>query len=407
MPVKTSRASRSFGLFIYTEQRFYGFSPSNQDQLVAKNQLILVTQGTHTTGYEYDGDGNRTAKIVDGTRTDYVVDDQNPTGYAQVLAEIQGGQVVKRYTYGHDLISQEKLVGSDYVASYYVHDGTGSVRALTDSNGAITDTYTFDAFGTLLASTGTTDNEFLFQGERKDPETGLYYLRARYMDPAIGRFTTMDGYEGDNQEPKSSHKYLFTQNNPLNKLDPSGYEAVPSSDDSEDANTINNKIKAKDITAKALPLHASQAVLLPPTKEDIIKNKVVLDAIGKAWRESNPYIDDNSKKSEQGGWIYVRPSTWSWGTRRAEPLTNSHIDLRDPPILIGGWYIVGTFHTHPNLGTDPGAKAPWEPFPSDADNYFADEVFHVPGIIRTHIGILCDGTIRRKSFSGSFGFPSE
>ncbi len=69
------------------------------------NRLISVS-GTTNASYEYDGDGNRTSKTVNGVRTDYVVDTQNPTGYSQVLAEIQGGQVVKRYTYGHMLISQ-------------------------------------------------------------------------------------------------------------------------------------------------------------------------------------------------------------------------------------------------------------------------------------------------------------
>jgi hypothetical protein len=54
----------------------------------------------------YDGDGNRVLKTVGGVTTNYLVDTNNLTGYAQVVEELEGGIVVKAYTYGHDLISQ-------------------------------------------------------------------------------------------------------------------------------------------------------------------------------------------------------------------------------------------------------------------------------------------------------------
>ena len=57
----------------------------------------------------YDGDGNRVAKTVGGVTTNYLVDDRNLTGYAQVLEEIVGGAVQRRYTYGLDLISQKQV----------------------------------------------------------------------------------------------------------------------------------------------------------------------------------------------------------------------------------------------------------------------------------------------------------
>src|SRR5205807_5125740 len=61
--------------------------------------------------YIYDGDGHRVGKIVGGITTNYLVDTNNPTGYAQVVDEIQGGAVVRSFAYGHDLISQ-RIVGS-------------------------------------------------------------------------------------------------------------------------------------------------------------------------------------------------------------------------------------------------------------------------------------------------------
>ena len=72
---------------------------------------------------------------------------------------------------------------------------------LTDGEGIVTDTYTFDAFGNLTSSTGDTENSYLYRSEQYDSFTGLYYLRARYMNPATGTFITMDEYAGSVFEP--------------------------------------------------------------------------------------------------------------------------------------------------------------------------------------------------------------
>jgi RHS repeat-associated protein len=186
----------------------------------------LKEVGGGAVQYVYDGDGNRVAKTVNGITTRYLVDSLNPTGYAQVVEELQGGQVVRQYTYGHDLISQRQQVGGQWQTSFYGYDGHGSVRYLTDPSGAVTDTYTYDAFGALLSRTGTTSNEYLFAGERLDPETGLYYLRARYMNPAAGRFWSMDRYEGEPRDPISLHKYLYANVDPVNFVDPTGNFSV-------------------------------------------------------------------------------------------------------------------------------------------------------------------------------------
>jgi RHS repeat-associated protein len=57
---------------------------------------------------------------------------------------------------------------------------------------AITDTYDYDAFGNEVHSAGTTPNNFLYRGDQFDPDLGLYYLRARYYNPATGRFMSRD-----------------------------------------------------------------------------------------------------------------------------------------------------------------------------------------------------------------------
>ena len=169
----------------------------------------------------YDGDGNRVSETVGGVTTNYVVADVNPTGYSQVILELQNGFTKRAYTYGLERISQT-LASGGQALSFYGYDGHGSVRYLTGSTGAVTDTYDYDAFGNLIASTGTTPNNYLFAGEQFDPALGVYYNRARYYDQRQGRFWTADTYEGHQQDPTSLHRYLFSNADPVDLGDPSG-----------------------------------------------------------------------------------------------------------------------------------------------------------------------------------------
>jgi len=171
--------------------------------------------GNIVESYTYDYLGNRTSKTTNGETTYFTTD--LSTGYSQVLKAQTGTEIVY-YTRGFELISRRS--GQD--AHYYLFDGGMSVRGLTDETGAITDTFVFDAFGNEVARTGTTDNSYVFQGEEKDA-TGLYYLRARYMDPSTGTFTSMDTYAGLLSDPMSLHKYLFANSNPVKYCDPSGH----------------------------------------------------------------------------------------------------------------------------------------------------------------------------------------
>jgi RHS repeat-associated protein len=180
----------------------------------------LVQAGAGIT-YVYDGDGYRVQKIVAGVLTKYLVVENNPTGYAQVGGEeLPNGYPVVTYVYGLEQISRTDQNAG--VTKYYVHDGHGSVRVLTDVNGTVTDTYDYDAFGNLIHSTGSSPNNYLFAGEQFDPDLNLYYNRARYLSTSTGRFWTMDANEGADQDPRSLHKYFYAFSNPVNLADPSG-----------------------------------------------------------------------------------------------------------------------------------------------------------------------------------------
>ncbi len=80
-----------------------------------------------------------------------------------------------------------------------------------------------NSFGELLNQTGTTENNFLFAGEQFDGDLDQYYLRARYYDQSVGRFTQQDEWMGRDGEPVTLNKYVYAHADPVNFVDPSGY----------------------------------------------------------------------------------------------------------------------------------------------------------------------------------------
>jgi RHS repeat-associated protein len=168
-----------------------------------------------------DGDGNRVSETVGGATTKYLVDTLNPTRLPQVLDETVNGVVTRTYAYGLQRINENQQIGSTWTPSFYGYDGHGNVRFLTNTAGTVTDTYQYDAFGRLIAITGSTSNNFLYSGEWAD-SIGLYNLRARYYNYATGRFWTRDPIEGQQCCGLSWNPYIYVKGNPVNAVDPTG-----------------------------------------------------------------------------------------------------------------------------------------------------------------------------------------
>lgn len=93
---------------------------------------------------------------------------------------------------------------------------------MTNSCGTVTDSYEYDAFGNSFTVSGSTPNEMMYRGEQFDNDLGLYYLRARYYNPLTGRFVNRDPSNGIVTDPKTLHKYLYADGDPINTEDPSG-----------------------------------------------------------------------------------------------------------------------------------------------------------------------------------------
>jgi RHS repeat-associated protein len=188
-----------------------------------ENKLIGSQTGSQWVTYEYDVDGIRTKATTSTATTNYLVDKN--LKYAQVLEERDGNNsLIVSYVHGDDLISQKR--GS--VFSYYHYDGQMSTRRLTNSAGSTTDSYAYDAFGSLLDRQGSTINNYLYTGQQYDPNIGFYFLRARYYSPETGRFLNLDVTHGNIYDPVSLHKYLYANANPIFFIDPSGNTSLVS-----------------------------------------------------------------------------------------------------------------------------------------------------------------------------------
>lgn len=82
-------------------------------------------------------------------------------------------------------------------------------------------TWEYDAFGNVFEQKELIENYILYRGQQYDQEAGQYYLRARYYNPVIGRFTQEDTYRGD-----GLNLYAYCGNNPIMHYDPSGHDQV-------------------------------------------------------------------------------------------------------------------------------------------------------------------------------------
>ena len=122
--------------------------------------------------------------------------------------------------------------GNDF---YYHCDDLHSVMAVTDSNAAVVERYDYGDYGQPLDGAGVPlvrsaiGSPYLFTGRRYDDETGWYYYRTRYLDPAVGRFTTRDTLGNWGAQGNHGNGYDYVGANPFTRVDPSGQKGHPAS----------------------------------------------------------------------------------------------------------------------------------------------------------------------------------
>lgn len=178
---------------------------------------VILSEST----YIYDVFDRRIAKTVNGQTLFTVYDKQH--AWADYDST---GQVVARYLFGDgtDQILTRWRPGSG--TTWYLTDRLGTVRDLVNANGAVLNHLEYSSFGVLLSQTNpAAGDRFLFTGREFDFETGLYYYRARYYDPRLGRFIGQDPISFAGLD---ANLYRYANNSPTNHTDPLGLMTVPS-----------------------------------------------------------------------------------------------------------------------------------------------------------------------------------
>jgi len=220
---------------VFDEARVSSVARSEQEIQAAYNNVTEFNL-SHTTTYEYDSDDYLT-KITkpDGTIITYTYDSNKR------LVKRQAGNEIKQYQYDGDKITLEAdgngnvltkyiydtegallYIEQSGIKYYPVYDGLGSIISLRDSSGTELASYQYDEWGRLTNKTGNIDQPLKFASYWYDETAGLYHLGARWYDPTLMRFVSVDPHPGDQDDPQSLNEYLYTANNPVNRVDPDG-----------------------------------------------------------------------------------------------------------------------------------------------------------------------------------------
>jgi RHS repeat-associated protein len=176
-----------------------------------------VSDGSLVAEYEYDYRDLRIKKV---TPTETVRYHWDPQG--RLVRESDGnGNTLARYIWN----DQDRLVAIENGgAMYYPHfNHRGDILAVTDATGTRVATYQYSPWGELIGQTGNFEQPWRYAGYYFDSETSMYYLKARYYDPSLGRFLTKDTFTGFEDDPQSLNLYAYVKNNPNKFDDPSGH----------------------------------------------------------------------------------------------------------------------------------------------------------------------------------------
>ncbi|MGH8619146.1 MAG: RHS repeat-associated core domain-containing protein, partial [Burkholderiales bacterium] len=185
----------------------------------ARDQLASIATGV-TASFSYDGFGRRIAKTVSGTTTAFVYDGGNfvqekdgTSGGASVTANLITGLSLD------DTYLRSTGTNPTAVLAHFLPDANNNVIRLLNSSEAVTDAYSYEAYGKTMHGTGSNNNSQQYTGRENDG-TGLYFYRARYFMPGSGRFVSEDpiGIAG------GMNSYAYVGGNPISYIDPEGLQ---------------------------------------------------------------------------------------------------------------------------------------------------------------------------------------
>ena len=223
---------------------------NQQVKAITKEGSILVNR--------YDSEGLR-YEIEENDKLSKFIFNKN----GDTLVELdESNEAISRFTRGYDLVAADV----DSERYYYSVDEQGSTIFITDSNEQVKNEYWYDAFGNVLNSKEEVHNRITYTGQQFDKVTQQYYLRARFYNPLLSRFTQEDEYRGD-----GLNLYAYCGNNPVGYYDPSGYDGQRVCPTSKESSYVDQQ--KKEYNEKVLDKVKVQGVY--PTYK---QNSTILEA---------------------------------------------------------------------------------------------------------------------------------
>ncbi|MEG1551515.1 MAG: RHS repeat-associated core domain-containing protein [Oscillospiraceae bacterium] len=171
-------------------------------------RITGYTDANGTATFTYDANDNvLTASDSSGT----------------ITREYDALNKVTKYVYGLGLIGEDNLT----TFKTYHFDLRGSTVAITNTKGAVIDTFKYDTYGKVIKRTGTTNTPFQYNGRDgvMTDENGLLYMRSRYYSPELKRFLNADIVKGDVSHSATLNQYAYVNGNPISYVDPFGTSA--------------------------------------------------------------------------------------------------------------------------------------------------------------------------------------
>ncbi|WP_281408857.1 MULTISPECIES: RHS repeat-associated core domain-containing protein [unclassified Mesorhizobium] len=236
------------------------------------NRLKTVSLASNTVNLAYGPDGARAKKTSSFATTLY------PDADVEINPATPGAEIYTRYPH-----PDIKVVNG---VKYFLHrDHLASVRMVTDASGAIVEQTSYATYGERLNTGFQTQKSYI--GERFDPETGLMYLNARYMDPVLGRFISPDDWD-PTLPGVGTNRYAYAQNDPVNKSDANGHVA----------GTPSSAQAAKD-RAAAAEQDRKQAALEARAKAIMTGRRDFYDADKDAYERLSPRVSDEVARQSE------------------------------------------------------------------------------------------------------------
>jgi RHS repeat-associated protein len=180
----------------------------------ANNQSVAIHSGV-SLAYDYDGLGRQVSRTAAGARSDFWFD---ATGMSLETA------AATSRTYLRDPSGLPLSVTTELGTNRtYGRDRLGSTTAIVNNSGGLANTYTYDPYGQIVASSGTRPNSLKFTGGRHDPSSTWTTLGQRTYAPEFGRFTTLDPLAASVTD---LNRYAYASCNPANFIDPTGTQTM-------------------------------------------------------------------------------------------------------------------------------------------------------------------------------------